>query len=72
MIWVKRGEDSRAAWANRLIQVKKADMKPRDRGLLLSVDRDVATFEVEGKRVTVGLGQARAPARRSAVNALRR
>jgi len=30
--------------------------------VLLSVDRESATFEIEGKRVTLGLGRARMPA----------
>jgi aspartyl protease family protein len=44
------------------LQTLSVGQKSVEGVLLVSVDRDVATFEIQGKRITVGMSQARMPA----------
>ena len=54
-----------------VLQILTVGQKTRDGVTLLSVDRDAATFDVDGQRQTLGLGRARmgagAPAAEAAV-----
>jgi aspartyl protease family protein len=49
------------------IQTLSVGQKTPQGVVLVSVDRESATFEIEGKRVTLGMGRARMPASQSTV-----
>ena len=49
------------------LQTLSVGQKTREGVVLVSVDRDAATFEIDGKRLTLGMGHARMGASASAI-----